>query len=65
MDIKFPYRSSYEYLCTGHSPSYMSIRLRYHITSANYAIPGLNKSLMHWCTIEWGGLTRNTHRVRY
>lgn len=65
MDIKFPFRKSPLYRLTGQAFSYSSLRLRYHLTSANYSIPGAGNSLIQWFTIEWGGLTRTVRRVQY
>ncbi len=65
LDIKFPFRNSAEYLLTGRVYSYTSLRFRYHITSANFRLPGANKTLMHWLSIEWGGVFRKVHRIQY
>jgi hypothetical protein len=64
LDIKFPFTSSAEYLLTGRASSYGSLRLRYHITSADYRLPETGNTLVHWFTVELGGLSRKAHRVR-
>jgi hypothetical protein len=63
LDIKLP-DSSAEYLLTGRASSYSCIRLRYHITSADYRLPETGNTLVHWFTVEFGGISRKTHRVR-
>jgi hypothetical protein len=65
LDVKFPSRRSAEYILTGRESSYGSLRLRYHITAADYKLPSTEKTIMHWLTIEFGGLTRKTQRVKH
>jgi hypothetical protein len=65
LDVKFPSRRSAEYILTGRESSYGSLRLRYHITAADYKLPSTEKTIMHWFTIELGGLTRTTQRVKH